>query len=363
MSTTRPHDVAVFGASGYTGSQIVRELLAEGVDVICVGRDRAKLEAIVSRHGWHVRVEAAELDSRHRLESICADVITVVNAAGSFVETCDPIARAAIASGSHYVDISGEPQSIRSVFDDLHRPAVAAGIALVPSAAFYATLADLLVSVMADDLDHVDAIHIGYHITDWIPSGAAYANFLRGMGKPIIQFDHGLIEVPQPHYRTMDFGQPLGKLPTFTYPAPEVLTIPRHVNVDRINTAVSTSTFKTMIPDRLTPAMTRVIGRGLAGPARPLVERVLSTTTGSSRERIHADPTTFRIAVRLKADTVVRTATFDSRGIFDITSPIAATIATLTLTNTFNESGALAPAEIVSNPRGLLNALADDFDC
>ncbi|TCJ96420.1 saccharopine dehydrogenase NADP-binding domain-containing protein [Nocardia alba] len=358
MSSHRAHEVAVFGATGYTGKQIVRELLAAGRDVVCVGRDRATLEALTATFGQPVPIEIVDLTDRPRLEAICAMVTTVVNAAGSFAETCEPIARAAITTRTHYLDISGEQSPIRFVFDELHDLAVSAGIAVIPSAAFYAALADMLVPITAAGLDRIDTVDIAYDITDWTPSGAAYNNFLRGIGQPVVQFDHGFIDVATPAYYTADFGRTRGAQRVFTYPAPEVLTLPRHQNIDRIRTSMTTSTFRTPVPDRLVPTVTRAIGKGLRGPAAPLVKKVLEATTGSSHDRIDNDPTRFRIAVTLRADTIVRTATLAAAGIFDITAPIAARIAEVTLHDSFEAAGALAPAQVV-DPKTFLAGLTE----
>jgi hypothetical protein len=61
MPTHRPHEVAVFGATGYTGKQIVRELVDAGRDVVCVGRDRAKLDALAAKLDRPVHIEVAQL--------------------------------------------------------------------------------------------------------------------------------------------------------------------------------------------------------------------------------------------------------------------------------------------------------------
>ncbi|MFD6108002.1 hypothetical protein ACFWFQ_35695, partial [Nocardia salmonicida] len=228
---------------------------------------------------------------------------------------------------------------------------------VIPSSAFYAALADMLVPIVAAGLDHIDTVDIAYDITDWIPSGAAYENFLRGIGQPIIQFDHGFIDIATPAYRTADFGRQRGTRPTFTYPAPEVLTLPRHLSIGRIQTSMTTSTFKTRIPDRLAPTLTRAIGTGLRGSIAPLIKRVLSATTGASHNRIDDDPTRFRIAITIQADSIVRTANLAAEGIFDISAPIAARIAELTLRDSFERTGALTPAQVVE-PNDFLDGLA-----
>ncbi|MFV8053654.1 saccharopine dehydrogenase NADP-binding domain-containing protein [Mycobacterium sp. 48b] len=357
MPDNRLTDVAVFGATGYTGKQIVRELLAAGCSVVCVGRDVDKLHKLAADVGQPVRVEAADLTERSRIEEICSDVRTVVNAAGSFVETCEPVARAAIATRTHYVDISGEQRSIQYVFDGLGAAAAGAGVALIPSAGFYAALADALVSLIAADTGRIDTVDIAYHITDWTPSGAAYANFLRGMGQPIVQFDHDYVEVRTPLLRTTEFPDPVGTRTVFTYPAPDAVTLPRHLDVGTLRTWMSASTFGSPVPDRFVPLMTRAVGAALRSPLRSLAETLFSATTRSTHTRIDDDPTRFWISVRVEGASGVRAATLSADGIFDLTAPIAASIVGTTLEDAFAVTGAVSPAQIIE-PRAFLDGLA-----
>lgn len=356
MPDKQMHDVAVFGSTGYTGKQIVRELLAAGRSVVCVGRDLDKLNKLAADIGQSVRVEAAALSDRSRIEEICSDVRTVVNAAGSFVETCEPVAHAAIATGTHYVDISGEQRSIQYVFDELGATAAGAGIALIPSAAFYAALADALVTLMAAETGRINTVDIAYHITDWTPSGSAYANFLRGMGQPIVQFDQGYVEVRTPLLRTAEFPGPVGTQTVFTYPAPDAITVPRHLDVGSVRTWMSAGTFGTPVPDRFVPLVIRGIGAALRSPFGSLAETLFSATTRSTHTRIDDDPTRFWISVRAEGESGVRMATLSAAGIFDLTAPIAASIVGSTLEDTFVATGAVSPAQIVE-PRAFLDGL------
>jgi hypothetical protein len=89
-----------------------------------------------------------------------------------------------------------------------------------------------------------------------------------------------------------------------------------------------------------------------------IVERHRLASTIITSNRIQDDPTTFRIAIRLEADSLVLTATLDAHGIFDITAPIAAGIAELTLADIFARerrlrarAGHRRPARIPRRPR------------
>ncbi|MDL9935950.1 saccharopine dehydrogenase NADP-binding domain-containing protein [Gordonia sp. ABSL1-1] len=366
MTANRTFDVAVVGATGYTGRQIARELVAAGSRVLCVGRNRQNLDRTVAELG-SVASATVDLDNTDAVRDICAEAVTVVNAAGSFIETGIPVARAAIAAGTHYVDISGEQQSIDRLYGSLHDAAVAAGVALVPSAAFYSTLADWTATVLADHNGpedgvnpafDVDSIDIAYHIENWTPSGAAYANFLRGIENPIIQWRDGQTTARRPHTRPVDFGPEVGTRTAVTYPAPEVFTIPRHLTVDQVSTSMTAATFDNPVPERLSAMATRGMTALMRTPMAPIVRRGFGRALGGSVTRIDADPTLFTIVVTVEANGVTERAVVRGHGIFDITAPIAAHIALATTADGFDQAGGLSSAQ-VCDPPTLMASLAD----
>ncbi|RDI67996.1 saccharopine dehydrogenase NADP-binding domain-containing protein [Nocardia pseudobrasiliensis] len=348
--------IAVYGATGYSGRSIARELVAAGHDVILTGRSTPKLRQLSAELGG-IDHKAVELTDSRGLTDLAARVGTLVNAAGPFARTCAPVAAAAIAGGCHYVDISGEQQSIRSLFDAWGSAATAAGVALIPSAAFYAMLADLLVSLAAAEFERIDDLDLAYRITDWVPSGAAYRSRLRGLALPILEFDDGPV-VARSATRTVEFPAPIGRRRVVSYPLPEVLTIPRHVPVRRIRPAMTASTVVPGFAEPLAPQLARLFAWGLRSPLSGVFQRVARAATVGERTRIPNDPTRFHIVATLRGGGMRRTATLSGAGIFDITGPIAARVAARTIAADFTASGPLAPAQVV-DPAEFLNALRD----
>lgn len=349
--------LAVYGATGYSGRLIAEELIAMGHDVVLAGRSEAALRQLTEELGA-TDFTAVELDNSHGLTALASRVGTLINAAGPFARTCAPVAAAAIAGGSHYVDISGEQHAIRSLFDTYGPAAAAAGVALVPAAAFYATLTDLLVSLAASGFEQVDDLDLAYHITRWVPSGTSYEARLRGIALPVIQFDDGFVEVGQPPTRWAEFPAPIGRRRVVAYPLPEVLTIPRHVPVRRIRPAMTASTVAPGA-ERFAPQISRLFSRGMRSPLSGLVKRVATAVTVGVHTRIADDPTRFHIVARLSGGGRSQTATLSGRGIFDITGPITARIAARTISADFTASGPLASAEVVVDPAEFLDALQD----
>ena len=62
--------IAVFGASGATGSEAVLQALERGEDVTCLVRDRSKLNAPRSAAGFREVRYAASVARRHRISAL-----------------------------------------------------------------------------------------------------------------------------------------------------------------------------------------------------------------------------------------------------------------------------------------------------
>ena len=88
----------IYGATGYTGRMAAEHALAAGLNVILGGRDDARLAKL-----------ATELDAEYRtfgledsaaVEKATAQVAVLLNCAGPFMRTTEPLMSAAIRSGT-----------------------------------------------------------------------------------------------------------------------------------------------------------------------------------------------------------------------------------------------------------------------
>ena len=147
MST--PPTIAVYGATGYTGTLVAAELARRGVPMILAGRDALKLDAAAAAAraagGEVAGVRPASIDDPEALIGALDGAAAVINAAGPFIRTGAPVLRAAIAAGTHYVDTTGEQPWIRDTFDVFDaRPRRSAGVAAVAGMGFDYLPGDLL---------------------------------------------------------------------------------------------------------------------------------------------------------------------------------------------------------------------------
>src|SRR3954451_19086149 len=123
--------IVIFGATGYTGRLVADRLVAQGVRPILAGRSLARLQELADSLGGLevVRADVMRKNSVFDMVESADDVL--VSTVGPFVKWGDPAVRAAVAAGCTYLDSTGEPPFIRSVFEEFGPPAAESGARLM----------------------------------------------------------------------------------------------------------------------------------------------------------------------------------------------------------------------------------------
>ncbi len=148
----------IYGATGHTGRLLARRARAVGLTPVLAGRDAARLEGLAAALDLEYR--AARLDDPAALARLLQGASVVLNAAGPFVATAGPLAAACLATGTHYVDVTGEP----AVFAALERHDSAArrrGVMLLPGAGFVVAATDCLAAHAARRLPGAARLRLG----------------------------------------------------------------------------------------------------------------------------------------------------------------------------------------------------------
>jgi short subunit dehydrogenase-like uncharacterized protein len=131
----------VYGATGYVGEHVARTAGRSGVRAIVAGRNAAKLDRIASETGLERR--AFGLDDPAAIDRALNRVTVVLNCAGPFKYTAEPLVAACLRSGAHYLDITGEIP----VFEAMQAKdaqAKARGVMLLPGVGFDVVPTDCL---------------------------------------------------------------------------------------------------------------------------------------------------------------------------------------------------------------------------
>ncbi len=148
----------IYGATGNTGQLLASRSLARGLSPLLAGRDEARLRRLAASLDFEHR--AARLDDPAALARLLRGVRLVLNAAGPFVDTAGPLAAACLATGTHYLDLTGEP----AVFAALQRRDGVArrrGVMLLPGAGFVVVATDCLAAHVARRLPGAVRLRLG----------------------------------------------------------------------------------------------------------------------------------------------------------------------------------------------------------
>jgi len=148
----------IYGATGYTGSLVVKAALARGLRPILGGRNKARLEQLAHAHGLQYR--AAPVTDAAALDRVLTDIDVLLVAAGPFSETALPLLSACLRSRAHYLDLSGECAVIETVSsrgDEGRRRACM----VMPGCGFDVVVSDCLASHVSARLRGASSLAIG----------------------------------------------------------------------------------------------------------------------------------------------------------------------------------------------------------
>ena len=149
-NTDRDFDIVVYGATGFTGA-LVAEYLHENhkeLSWAIAGRSQIKLDeikkAISAPDLATIVADSSRADDMRRLAAVSRVIISTV---GPYARFGTPLIEACAAEGTHYCDLTGEPQWMASIFEKVSALAEETGARLVHCCGFDSIPSDLGVYV------------------------------------------------------------------------------------------------------------------------------------------------------------------------------------------------------------------------
>jgi short subunit dehydrogenase-like uncharacterized protein len=134
---TKP--VVVYGASGYTGRLTCEYLREYNVPFVAAGRDAGKVKASMQTHVPGVETADYEVvEVTHDVGSLAevfAGASVVCNTVGPFSRLGPEVVEACLASGTHYLDTTGEQDWLITCDEKYGSDFAAAGLLLAPGVA------------------------------------------------------------------------------------------------------------------------------------------------------------------------------------------------------------------------------------
>lgn len=142
-------DILIYGATGFTGSQLAKELhdqAPKGTRLALGGRNAEKLAKVAEPLGLPVVV--ADAMDKAAVDAMVKRASVVVTTAGPYAMYGDHVVDSCVAHGVHYLDITGETPWVRQVIDRHHESAKAQGTVVLPCCGFDSVPSDLGVLFM-----------------------------------------------------------------------------------------------------------------------------------------------------------------------------------------------------------------------
>lgn len=192
-------NILVYGAYGFTGDLIVRELLARDIRPKLAGRDATRLEQLA--HATGLAVHEAALDDAHDVDAMLSNCDIVIHCAGPFARTSAQMVEACLRTGTSYIDITGEYEVISAVLarDDAARDA---GIVMIPGAGWDVVPSDCLIATVACGMKAPLCVDLAI-LTRGTPSRGTAATMALAAGRPPVSYVDGLYRPVPAHLRTL----------------------------------------------------------------------------------------------------------------------------------------------------------------
>jgi short subunit dehydrogenase-like uncharacterized protein len=141
----RPHDIVLFGATGFTGALTAEYLAthaAAGTRWALAGRNGARLEALRTRLSAldpgcaEMPLLSADLADPASVRAVAASTRVAISTAGPYLVHGESLVAACAETGTDYADLTGEPEFVDRMYVRYHERASRTGARLVHCCGF-----------------------------------------------------------------------------------------------------------------------------------------------------------------------------------------------------------------------------------
>lgn len=225
----------VYGAYGFTGSLIARTAVGDGHEPLLAGRRADPLEEQATELGPDHQVFTLEYPDV--LTSRLSDVDAVLNCAGPFPETVDPLLEACPETGTDYLDIAGRIEILESVAQR-DREAEDADVTVLPAVGFDVVPTDCLAAILDADLGTTDRLTLAIDDLGTVSPGTV-KSIIGGLDRPGAVREEGAIRPVPIAWKTREFDFDSGSKPGVTVPCGTISTASYSTGVGTIETCAT----------------------------------------------------------------------------------------------------------------------------
>ncbi|MFN3529371.1 MAG: saccharopine dehydrogenase family protein [Bacteroidia bacterium] len=206
MAESRPYDILIYGAYGYTGKLVAQLAAKKQLRAILAGRAEAPLSALAEQ--LQLPCQVVSLEDTAALESCLRQCTLVIHCAGPFSRTARQMATACLKAGTHYLDITGE----LAVFEYLHGlepQARAANIMLMPGVGFDVVPTDCVANRLKAELPDAQWLELAFVTVGGGISHGTLTSTIERLGTPGAERRNGQLRPVRmgKHGKWISFGE------------------------------------------------------------------------------------------------------------------------------------------------------------
>ncbi|WP_460949809.1 saccharopine dehydrogenase family protein [Pseudomonas marginalis] len=192
----------IYGATGYTGRMAAQRAKALELNVEIAGRSEQRLATLAAQLGVPYRV----FDTGAVTDTDLSGIAVLLNFAGPFAQTAEPLIHACIKAGVDYLDITAEINVYR-LAERLGVQAAANQVMLLPGVGWDVVPTDSLAVQVARRVEKPLALSIALQVPGSMSRGSAMSvSEIIGAGL-LTRVDGELVMAPDATPRHFDFGQ------------------------------------------------------------------------------------------------------------------------------------------------------------
>ena len=277
-------ELLIYGSYGYTGALITEQAAAAGLSPTLAGRRAERVERQATDLGLDHRVFS--LEHPRIVEREVGEFDAVLNCAGPFSSTAEPLYSACIEAGTDYLDITGEIDVLEEIAGR-GGDAEEAGVTLLPAVGFDVVPTDCLAAHLAEQISEPTRLTLALDGLGTFSSGTLQS-IVEGFGRSGAIRENGAIRNVPAAWRTrrFDFGE--GSKPAVTVPWGDVATAHRATDIPNIEVYAA-------VPERVPAIMRRT--RSLAPllgskPLRTGLQAIIDATVSGPTAEERARSTT-----------------------------------------------------------------------
>ncbi len=229
-------------------------------------------------HGGGAPTRTASVNDAAGLSDMLEDASVVINCAGPFNRAGQPVVAAAVRTGTHYIDSTGEQSFMKMVFDRHGEEAERRGVALVPGMGFDYAPGDCIARLTARGREPLDEVTVAYAVQGFGATRGTLRSALGMMSEAAVVYRDGdWRPAPRGVQRgSFPFPEPIGRRGVSPYPAGEQLTVPRHTDTRKVTTLLTTSSASPHpLLEPFVPFTLPALGLALRTPLSGLLDKAI----------------------------------------------------------------------------------------